>query len=277
MPPRARASRAPETAPGCAAARSSAPPLSDHRSSRVVAGDTAELACQRMGGCISHANAAAISAQPALRLTARCPSAFSRRCEGYCGTRRRRCGDYPAQPGTTPRPGAPPPASAATGHRRCHASSRLMRALRQPSTWCLPTALRCACSAPPRRMQQRASAPLLRVCGETRALLRQSSPPRSWTDARSRHCCCCSCSCCSQSCARPLSLLVVTAGAAALLPPSSQRGAICSHALLSAAKPAPSHLLSRAASVHDRPPPRRHRNSCGRKGVHTAGAVPPRS
>ena len=122
MPPRARASRAPKTAPGCAAARSSAPPLSDHRSSRVVAGDTAELACQRMGGCISHANAAAISAQPALRLTARCPSAFSRRCEGYCGTRRRRCGDYPAQPGTTPRPGAPPPASAAAGHRRCHAS-----------------------------------------------------------------------------------------------------------------------------------------------------------
>jgi hypothetical protein len=70
------------------------------------------------------------------------------------------------------------------------------------------------------------------VCGETRALLRQSSPPRSWTDACSRHCGCSSCSCCCQSCARPLSLLVVTAGAAALMPPSSERKAICSRALL---------------------------------------------
>jgi hypothetical protein len=128
MPPRARASRA-FAAPSCAAVRSQR-----HRSAIIA------LPVAYGGYCGSRRSlapsfspslwlrlaahlCAELLAQPALRLIARCPSgAISRRCEGCCGTRRRVANDYPAQPRTTPRPGAPPPASAAAGHRRRHVS-----------------------------------------------------------------------------------------------------------------------------------------------------------
>ena len=91
--------------------------------------------------------------------------AISRRCEGYCGTHRRTANDYlsPASESRRVQVHRRQNHQLQAGHRRRHVSMRASRVVRQPSSQCSKAALRCAYSAPPRRVQQRASAPLLRV------------------------------------------------------------------------------------------------------------------
>jgi len=212
--------------PACAASRR-APRPSRAFPHFVVRGILRNSPASVQRGCISrtvHCGYLSPASAPRLTRALAILIALPASLQGMLRLAAHLCAELLAQPRTTPRPGAPPPAFS----------------YGRPPT--LPRVLRASCALCASRASQaprlRRGAPLLRhrlVCssapaaacvGETRALLRQSSPPRSWTGhgACSQHRSCC------QSCARPLSLLLVAAGAAALVPPSSQRGALCGEA-----------------------------------------------
>jgi hypothetical protein len=269
----------------------SASVLQGRAASRCAATSAASHRCRHVPAPAERLKLLQTALRCALSATAQRSSLFPHRCEGYCGTRppasarlhlplcrcgylspasallivagqryfivalpgvrgilrlaAHLCAELLAQPRTTPRPGAPPPAFS---YGRPPTPPRVLRASCALCASRASQAPRLRCGTPLLRHRLVcSSAPAAACVGETRALLRQASPPRSWTGhgACSQHRSCC------QSCARPLSLLLVTAGAAALLPPSSQREAACPRC--SAAKPAPSHLLACAASAHDRP------------------------